>query len=119
VDKVTGSLRDAASVLFDLPGYRVLDALDLPGGARQVVITATCAEAACPSCGVLSGRVHQRVRQRLRDIPVAGRIEVVLVKRRFACAERLCGRRTFAEVTEQVPAGRGSRPGCARRCWRR
>jgi hypothetical protein len=36
-------------------------------------------------------------------VPVAGRVEVVLVKRRFACLEPGCPRRTFAEVSEQVP----------------
>lgn len=106
----TSSRRDAASVLFNLPGYRVLDAVDRPGeegGGRWVLIASTAAQAACPGCGVLSGRVHQRVRQRLRDLPIAGPaggLEVVLLKRRFACAEVLCRRRTFAEVSDEVPA---------------
>jgi transposase len=83
VNEATCSRRDAASVLFDLPGYRVLEAVDLPLGGRRVRVAATSEEAGCPSCGVLSRRVHQRVRQRLADVPVAGRVEVVLVKRRF------------------------------------
>ena len=33
-----------------------------------------------------------------------GQLEVVLVKRRFACAEPLCHKRTFVETSEQVPA---------------
>ena len=90
-------------MLFDLPGYRVIDALDRPGGLRRVVIASARGEAPCPSCGVLSVRVHQRVRQRLADVPIAGRVEVVLVKRRFACVEELCGRRTFVEVSDEVP----------------
>jgi transposase len=104
VIEVTGSPRDAASVLFDLPGYTVIEALDRPGCLRLVTIAATGAGAARPSCGVLSARVHQRVRQRLIHVPVAGRIEVVLIKQRFACAEALCARRTFVEVSDQVPA---------------
>jgi hypothetical protein len=53
---------------------------------------------------VLSDRVHQQTRQRLRDVTVGGReLEVVLVKRQFACVEPLCPRRTFAQVTDQVP----------------
>jgi transposase len=52
---------------------------------------------------VLSARVHQRVRQRLADVPMAGPVEVVLVKRRFACTGKLCARRTFVEVNDQVP----------------
>jgi transposase len=103
VSEATGWQREAASVLFDLPGYRVIDAVDRPGRLREVSIASMETEAACPSCGVLSARVHQRVRQRLADVPVAGRVEVVLVKRRFVCAETLCPRRTFVEVSEQVP----------------
>ncbi|MFN8074299.1 MAG: ISL3 family transposase [Kineosporiaceae bacterium] len=104
MDNATGSPRDAASVLFDLPGYRVVSAVDLPGGGREVVIASVEGEAGCPTCGVLSGRVHQRTRQRLRDVPVAGHVRVVLIRRRFACVEQRCPRRTFAEVTGQVPA---------------
>jgi transposase len=103
VTEATCSRRDAASVLFDLPGYRVLDAADDVGGGRRVTITATSAEDGCPACGVLSSRVHQRVHQRLADVPVAGHLEVVLVKRRFVCVEPLCSRRTFVEVTQEVP----------------
>ncbi len=101
--EVTGSRRDAASVLFDLPGYRVIDAVDRPGLPRRVSIAATSTEQACPGCGVPSARVHQRVRQRLADVPVAGPVEVVLVKRRFPCREVLCSRRTFVEVSDEVP----------------
>ena len=101
--EITGSPREAASVLFDLPGYRVIDAVDCPGALRRVIIASTSGEAPCPSCGVLSMRVHQRVRQRLADVPIAGPVEVLLVKRRFACVEERCGLRTFVEVSEEVP----------------
>ena len=99
----TGSPRDAASVLFDLPGYRVENAVDLPDGRREVTVAAAASQAACPDCGVFSDRVHQRTRQRLRDVPVAGQVEVVLVRRRFACLQPLCARRTFVEVSDEVP----------------
>jgi hypothetical protein len=56
-------------VLFDLPGYRVLDAVDTDDGRRQVKIASTTLEAGCPACGVLSARVHQRVEQRLTRHP--------------------------------------------------
>ncbi len=101
--EATGSPRDAASVLFDLPGYRVIEAIDCPGQPRRVIVESTGTEAACPSCGVLSGRVHQSSRQRLADVPVAGPVEVLLDRRRFACAEVLCAKRTFVEVSDQVP----------------
>src|SRR3954454_17651332 len=90
VSEATGWQREAASVLFDLPGYRVVDAVDRPGQLRLVTVASTAREAACPACGVLSERVHQRRGQRLADVSVAGPVEVVLVRRRFACAEPLC-----------------------------
>jgi transposase len=95
--------RDAASVLFNLPGYRVIAATDGPDG-RRVVIESVEVEGACPSCGVVTTRVHQRTMQHVRDVPVAGSVQVWWRKRRFVCAERLCLRRTFAEHTLEVPA---------------
>ncbi|MBE1524373.1 transposase [Nesterenkonia lutea] len=97
-------VRDAASVVFNLAGYTVTEATDLPLGGRRVVVTAEAPENACPSCGVLSARVHQRVRQRVKDIPTGGdRAELVVIKPRFLCAETRCPRRTFTQVTEQLP----------------
>jgi len=48
-------------------------------------------------------RVHSRRRQRVRDVPVAGAVEVVWRKRRWFCDEARCDRGTFAEFTDQVP----------------
>ncbi|MDQ0620108.1 hypothetical protein QFZ33_004132 [Arthrobacter globiformis] len=82
---------DAATAIFNLPDYRVIDTEVLAFGQRRVSVNAT-AEAG-----------HSRRPQRLRDIPVAGPIEVVWAKRRFFCDEYLCPRRTFTEETAQVP----------------
>jgi transposase len=68
-----------------------------------VLIEASDVVPGCPSCGVVSTRVHQRSRQRLRDVPVAGPVTVVWLKRRWRCAEALCARATFTEHTAQVP----------------
>lgn len=54
--------RDAASVVFNLTGCTVTEAVALPRGGRRVVVTNDAREGACPSCGVFSTRVHQRVR---------------------------------------------------------
>jgi transposase len=99
----TGSQRDAASAIFDLPDYRVMNVVENSDGVRRVEVEST-APPACPGCGVLAVRVHSRRRQRLRDLPVAGPTEVVWVKRRWFCDQARCGRRTFSEVTDQVPA---------------
>lgn len=70
-----GLWRDAASVLLNLPGYRVVDAVDDPDRAvRRVLVESVDDEGACPACGVATARVHQRTVQRVRDIPVAGAV---------------------------------------------
>ena len=61
----TGSQRDAASTIFNLPNYRVIDATDLPDGDRRVVIASTVPPG-CPSCGVLATKVHSRRSQQVR-----------------------------------------------------
>jgi transposase len=99
----TGSQRDAASAIFNLPDYRVIDAVEDADGVRRVEVEST-APPGCPGCGVLAGRVHSRRRQRLRDLPVAGPVELVWMKRRWFCDEPRCPRGTFSEVTDQVPA---------------
>lgn len=98
-----GAASSAASVLFNLTDYEVVEVIRDEHGGRRVVITTPVVEAACPDCGVLSSRVHQRTRQRLADVPFDGQVEVVWVKKRWACAEQLCVRRTFTEHTAQVP----------------
>src|SRR3954462_15689537 len=72
----TGSQRDAASAIFNLPDYRVIGTTEDPDGVRRVDVEST-APPGCPGCGVLAVRVHSRRRQRLRDLPVAGPTEVV------------------------------------------
>ena len=53
---------------------------------------------------MLAVRVHSRRRQRVRDLPVAGPVQLVWVKRRWFCDQGRCPRGTFSEVTDQVPA---------------
>ena len=103
--EATGSRRDAASAIFNLPDYRVLSAVDAPDGVRQVEVETTDPPG-CPACGVLAQRVHsrRRRRQRLRDLPIGGPVELVWVKRRWFCDQARCPRGTFSEVTDQVPA---------------
>jgi hypothetical protein len=95
---------DAASVLFNLPEYRVVAVVrDDDHGRREVFVETPVVEAGCPSCGVLSSRVHQRTRQRMRDVGFDGLVRVWWVKKRWRCGERACPRVTFTESTEQVP----------------
>jgi transposase len=100
----TGSRRDAASVIFNLPGYRVIDAVDLPLGSRRVKVEPVDLADGCPACGLVSGRVHAWVVQPGRDVPYAGQVELLVRKPRLVCAEPACPRRTFTPATPQLPA---------------
>ena len=71
--------------------------------AGETEVQADAIEAGCPDCGVVSDRVHAWCRQRVKDIPHAGRVEVVVVKPRLVCAERACSRRTFTQTTSELP----------------
>jgi hypothetical protein len=65
-------IRDGASLIFNLSEYTVIDTVGLPSGRRRVVVQAAGRDDACPSCGVVSTRVHQWTRQRVRDLPAGG-----------------------------------------------
>ena len=94
--------RDAATVLFNLPGYRVLDAHDDPGGGRRVLVEPVEVVGHCPDCGFDSARVHSRPVSRVADVPIAGRLEVRVRKRRLWCDTASCDRVTFTLTTDQL-----------------
>jgi transposase len=81
----------------------VVDAVDLPLGGRRVRVQPVDLADGCPSCGVISARVHAWIVQRVRDIPHAGQLEVMVRKPRLVCAEPECPRGTFTPATEQLP----------------
>ncbi len=93
---------DAATTIFNLEDYRVLETQILEYGQRRIHVESTV-ESSCPDCGVIGTRRHSRRWQRVRDIPVAGSVEVLWCKRRYFCDESLCERKTFSEATAQVP----------------
>jgi transposase len=68
-----------------------------------VFIDTPIVEAGCPSCGVVTSRVHQRTTQRVRDVPFDGQVTLWWVKKRWRCTEALCKRATFTEHTDEVP----------------
>ncbi len=99
-----GCARDAASLIFNLPGYRVIEAVDLPLGGRRVRVQTESGEGFCPDCGVASGRVHAWVQQRVKDVPAGGDVvQVVVRKPRLVCQQQGCPRVTFTQVSEQLP----------------
>ena len=96
---------DRTTLLFALPDFRVLDVTAEPDGGRRVLVESVAGQGGCPQCGVLSGLVKDRPTSRVRDLahgPVPLRVWVR--KRRFACAEQRCPRRSFTETSAQLPA---------------
>src|SRR6266446_648638 len=61
--------QDTASVLFGVEGLQVIDAQAGPDGTVTVwVVTDHPGAAACPGCGTVSARPHDRVVTRPRDV---------------------------------------------------
>ena len=94
---------DLASILLNLSDYRVIDETQEPTG-RQVLIEPIATEAACPSCGTFTTRIQARPIHKVKDLPVGGNdLQVLVRKRRMACQETRCERRSFVQTTEQLP----------------
>jgi transposase len=93
---------DAATSIFNLPDDRVTSATVLADGRRQIIVE-TDQPPGCPSCGVDATRRKERRFQRIRDIPVAGAVELLWSKYRWHCEERACPQLSFFESTTQVP----------------
>jgi transposase len=79
----------------------IVEEVTVAAGLLLVAARARAAEAACPACGTVSGRVHSRYSRRLADAAVGGRPTViVLAVRRFFCLAAGCECKTFAEQVE-------------------
>lgn len=101
MNEPTGVAADAATILFNLPDYRVISTT-VTAGRRQVIVE-TDELPGCPSCGVIASRRKECRFQRLRDIPVAGPVDVLWSKYRWYCEEPACDRPSFLESTPQLP----------------
>lgn len=102
MNEPTGVAADAATSIFNLPDYRVISTSLSPDGGRRVIVE-TDQPPGCPTCGVVASRRKERRFQRIRDIPVAGPVEVLWSKYRWYCEEPACERLSFFESTAQVP----------------
>jgi transposase len=96
---------DATSLLFDLPGLRVVSCAEDGVRARRVVVMQAAEEHACPTCGVLvAGKPYDVRESRIKDLPMGHRpLEVFWRKRRYRCLEPACPRRMCTERSVQVP----------------
>lgn len=79
----TGVAADASTILFNLPDYHVIST-SVTAGRRQVIIESDHPPG-CPSCGDIAFRWKERRFQRLRNIPVAGPVDVLWSKYRWYC----------------------------------
>lgn len=100
---------DLLRLLFpQLSDVRVESVRLVRGAVRIVAVTMTPV-AACPNCGISSGRVHSHYARRLCDTAVGGREVVIDVQvRRFRCVNAACDRKVFAEQLPSL-AGRYAR----------
>ena len=99
----TGVAADAATSIFNLPDYRVISATVLADGRRRVIVE-TDQPPGCPSCGVVASRRKERRFQRIRDIPVAGAVEVLWSKYRWYCEEPACAAALVLRIHHPGPA---------------
>jgi transposase len=100
---------EATSVLFGIEDeFDVIDVARTGPGQVKIIIEMQSVEAPCPACGVITGRVKERPLRRIKDLPASGqRTELWWRKRRFACIEVLCPRRSFTQASRAIrPRGR-------------
>ena len=104
-------LSDPAAVLFGLEDeFSVLHVERTAPDAIKVLVELTAREGPCPACGVLTSAVKERPLSRLKDLPASGqRVELWWRKRRLACRETLCPRRSFTQTCAAVRPGPGHR----------
>jgi transposase len=68
-----------------------------------VTVRSAEAVAACPSCGVISRRVHSRYNRQVADLPCTGRgVALSVITRRFFCGVENCQQRIFAERFDEA-----------------
>lgn len=104
-------MEDATSLLFDLPGFAVIECVESPcGTARRVLIMQMVDEHGCPRCGVVvCGRPYDVRESRVKDLPFGERGLIVMWrKRRYRCLEEACRQRIFVERSDQIRPRRRS-----------
>ena len=107
-------MSDATSLLFDLPGFRVVSCEEVDTGGRRAVIMQTADEHACPRCGVLTLLLD--VSAGRADTPDR-RIELAgdLLRGEHAVIMNGCGQVAAGGSTSDRPSGGLIAAGCDRR----
>ncbi len=92
-----------ATVMFGVPGVRVLAAEREPGGGLRLTVETDRQVEGCHECGVLAVP-HGRREQLLHDAPFGyRRVRVAWRKRVWRCLEPACAMVTFTEVHALAP----------------
>jgi transposase len=91
------------------PGF-IVESTECDEAASVIVVRHSQAFGVCPSCGVISRRVHSQYRRRVTDLPLSGRrVQLLVAARRFRCDAVLCGRRIFTERFAESVLARSAR----------
>jgi len=95
---------EATSVLLGIEEeFDVLSVGRIGPGQVKIIIEMQSAEAPCPACGVITGRVKDRPLRRIKDLPASGQqTELWWRKRRLLCSEALCPRRSFTQSSHAI-----------------
>ncbi len=95
---------DTTSLLFGLDSFRVVDVVRVADRIVRVVIETLEQQGTCTDCGATSSRVKQRPMVRIRDLPIADQgVALWWRKRRLLCLNLGCTRKSFTQVTEEIP----------------
>ena len=90
-------------MLLGIAGIKVTETEEEADG-RLSVWAVIDGPAACPACGVISGRVHEQVVTRPRDVRYGDRaVDLYLCKCRMVCTQEGCGQGTFTPWVPQLP----------------
>ena len=95
---------EATSVLLGIEDeFDVEDVTRIGPGQVKIIIEMRAVEAPCPACGVISTRVKDRPLRLIKDLPASGQsVELWWRKRRLACSESLCSRRSFTQASRAI-----------------
>jgi transposase len=96
---------DRTTLLFALPGFRVLNVTLEPDGGRLVLVESVATDGGYPSCGVMSSRIKERPICRLKYLPHGG-----VPLRLWALDAASCAPRSCARVVRSPRSATRSRP---------
>ena len=86
------------TLLLDLPTRLRVEQIDMTPHLLRLSLAMDVSEAVCPLCQQVSQRVHSHYTRTLADVPCRGKtLQLLVVVRRFFCANDACARKIFAE----------------------